>query len=122
MGIDARNSYLSVSFQQQIEASIAMGDSTTTSPNAPPTVAELFLAITAVNEKAADIERRISLLEAAFNSLLQKTTEISQELRLTQEELAVKNRILVLLENSSIDYTAILHETERVRTENMGER
>lgn len=66
------------------------------------------------------------VLEAAFNILLRKTAELSEELRLTQEELAVKNQVLVLLEDSRTDHsTAILQEAERLRSENarnMGER
>jgi len=69
----------------------------------------------------------MSVLEASFEILLQKTAELTEELRLTHEQLAIRNQGLILLEQRSRnEYNDLVEEAERLRlvnlTFNLGER
>jgi len=58
----------------------------------------------------------MSLLEASFETLLQKTAELTEELRLTREQLGIRNRGLILLDNSRIEGSESMEEIERLPT------
>ena len=68
------------------------------------------LSLEAVTQKVSMIESRMSVLEASFDILLQKTAELWEDLRLARERLEMKDdhmhRALLVLE-----------ETERVKME-----
>jgi len=62
-----------------------------------PTVEELSLSLEAVIQKVTILEGRMSTLESSYEVLNQKTTELMEELRLAQEQLASRTRDLISL-------------------------
>jgi len=106
MGMDTRNpGYIKnpnpVSSQQQEEIEAVNAQT--------QRVDELSLSLEAVTQKMSMIEGRMSVLEASFDILLQKTAELWEDLRLTRERLEMKDHMHRAL--------MVLEEAERVKME-----